>query len=251
MPVDLKARPKWQYWVGGIGGAAVVYYVYERQKAKSAAAATDTTTTDPNIDPNTGQPWSSEAGYSSASGTTPSAYLGTYYDPTTNSYIPIGGTTGGTNIITQPGTREAWTQQVQAYLVQQGFDPLLVITAIGKYLTGQALNNQEMTVVDAARAAVGEVPGGAPAIKTLPPAGQLKTVYAVGVAQLSAPTNARALIQTHSDPNAGANAIESALRKTVADLRNARYMPYYTTHKGTWPAKAKIYYTYVKSETTG
>lgn len=251
MPLDLKRN--WKWWAAGVGGAGVVYYVYKREQAKSATAATDTGYVDPNIDPNTGIPYADEAGYSAASGAGAGAQgtYGTYYDPTTGTYIPIGGTTGGTNIITQPGTREAWTQQVQAYLVQQGFDPLLVITAIGKYLTGQPLNSQEQGVVDAARAALGEVPGGAPPIKTVPPPGQLKTVYASGVAQLSQVTGARALIQSHSDPNAGPNAIESALRKTVADPRNARYMPYYFSHGGKWPAKAKIYYVYVKSQTTG
>jgi hypothetical protein len=168
MPLDLKnmKRIKWQYWVGGIGGAGVVYYMYRRRQA-NAATASETGAPDPNIDPSTGQPWSSE-GYSSATGTTPSAY--SYYDPATGQLINAG--LAGTTSPQEPGTKIAWTQQAEAYLVSQGWDPLLVSTALGKYLAGLPLTANEENVVNAARAAEGEVPGGAPPIKTVPPPGQ-------------------------------------------------------------------------------
>lgn len=231
---------KWQYWVGGIGGAGVVYYVYRKNKASSA----ETTAADPNIDPNTGLPWGDTSGYSSApEGTTPSLY--SYYDPATGTYVNTGIGTP-TTAPTAPGTAVAWVQQATAYLIQQGWDALLVSTALGKYIAGKPLSPAENDVVLAARAAEGEVPGGAPPIQTVPPAGQpAKAQYAVQLHRIGAPTGARALVQTYSVPNATGAEVQTALIKTTKDVRNARYMPYYVSHGGKFPAQAAVYTTVV------
>jgi len=241
MPLNLR-DVKWQYWVGGVGGAGVVYYVYKRQSAK--AAAPDMTATDPTIDPNTGLPYSAESGYSSApSGTTPSLY--SYYDPASGTYVNTG-IGSPTTAPTTPGTAIAWVQQATAYLIQQGFDATLVITALGKYIGGQPLSPAEHDVVLAARAAEGEVPGGAPPIQTVPPAGQpAKAQYAVQLHRIGAAPGGRALVQTYSVPGATPVEIEVALRKTGSDVRNARYMPYYVSHGGKFPPQAAVYTTVV------
>jgi hypothetical protein len=179
MPIsqDLK-RVKWQYWVGGIGGAGIVYYLYKRRKTATATSATDTGATDPNIDPSTGIPYSQESGYSPVSGTSPSLY--SYYDPATGALINAGIGSQATGPTT-PGTALAWVQQATAYLVAQGWDALLVSTALGKYIAGRPLTPQEQDVVDAARAAEGQVPGGAPPVQQTPPPGQTQ--------RLSSPTH--------------------------------------------------------------
>lgn len=233
---------KW-WLLGGTAAAVTVWYVYKRQIAATTVPA-DTGTGD-----------SSASGYgdfSAASGGAYASNYGTpsnygYLDQTTGQFIGVGGTT----TVTGPGTNGAWTQQAAAYLIMQGYDPITVITALGKYLAGTAVTQSEYNIVTSAIGVEGLPPDGAPPLHMIPATQTpptAKPVYAVQTHQLSAATPARQLEQRFSVAGASAGSIESALRKTVGNIRNARYMPYYTSHGGVWPAKSKIYLTVVQSE---
>ncbi len=161
---------KTRWWViGGIGAAGVVYWAYKRQQASAAAA--QTSTQDPNIDPNTGLPYSAEygSGGSSPVGLTPSLYG--YTDQFGNLITP--GT--GQPIVTAPTTNAAWAQQAESYLTNQGgYDGPTVIAALGKALAGIALTDNELAIVQAASGFLGPPPQGWPngAPHGSPPGGQ-------------------------------------------------------------------------------
>jgi len=146
--VDLK------WWViGGAGSAIIVWYVYKKQQASAAATAVDTTATD-TTDPNL----SGYGDYSGAYGgnyQTPSNYG--YYDQTTGQFIGLGGTT----TVAGPTTNSTWVQAAAAYLINQGYDPITVITALGKYVSSQglaALTQNEYNIVTAAIGIEGQPP---------------------------------------------------------------------------------------------
>jgi hypothetical protein len=147
-----KSTKNWMI-IGGVGAAGIVIWYVMRSRSQSSSTAS---TTDPNIDPTTGQPYASEyGGYGVAGGGVPN--YGGYYDPTTGSFI------GGTGaVVTQPPTNASWAQQVEAYLGQVGYDPTTVAAAIGKYLTGQALTQDQEAIVAAAAGFYGQPPQGAP-----------------------------------------------------------------------------------------
>lgn len=148
-------KTKW-WLIGGVGAVGVVWWVYKRKQASAAAAATSTQ--DPNIDPATGQPYSTEYSGSGSSpvGVTPSLYG--YQDPFGNLITP-----GGGSVVTAPSTNAAWAQQAESYLTNQaGYDALTSAAALGKALGGIPLTNDEYTTVETAVGFIGQPPQGWP-----------------------------------------------------------------------------------------
>jgi hypothetical protein len=147
-----KSTKNWMI-IGAVGAAGVVIWYVMRARQQSSST---TSTTDPSIDPNTGLPYSQEyGGYGVAGGGVPN--YGGYYDPGTGSFI------GGTGaVVTQPPTNASWAQQVEAYLQTIGYDPTAVAAALGKYLTGQPLSQDQEAIVAAAAGFYGQPPQGAP-----------------------------------------------------------------------------------------
>lgn len=132
----------------GLGIVGVIWY------RKRQATATDTTGQDPNaIDPNTGIPYSQESGY----GTTPGMLGG--YDPLTGGYNPGPGV--GLPTVYNP-TNATWATEAETYLTSLGYDPITVGTALGLYLAGKPLSQDEYDIVTAAIGFEGNPPNGAP-----------------------------------------------------------------------------------------
>lgn len=154
----VKFKPN-KWWLIG-GGAAVGGVIYFRHKsaANASAAATTATTVDPNAgvdpslytDPNASDYGS--YGYGGAVGVTPGSYG--YTDP----YA-----TGTTATATVPTTNGMWAADAESQLVAGGYDPLTASSAIGKYLTGQALSPDQMNIVETALAFAGNPPTTVPA----------------------------------------------------------------------------------------
>ena len=138
--------------VGGIGGLAAIWWWRNRQaNSASSATANNTGTTDPNaIDPNTGIPYSQE-GYGGV-GSTPGMYGGYVPNP---SY-------GGSGSVWQP-TNATWATEAEQYLTSLGYNPVTVATALGLYLSGKPLSQNEYDIVTAAIGFEGNPPNGAPA----------------------------------------------------------------------------------------
>jgi hypothetical protein len=144
-------------------------------------------------------------------------------------------------------TNQDWLSTAQSLDI--GIPGDSITQACSRILGGLSVTSAQADIYHQVVGVIGPPPQTVPVIKitsTPPPAKQtLKVDYLVGVAQLGQKTNARGLIQQHS-PGATATEVEVALRRTVADPRNAHYLPYYRANKGYWPYQAKIYYTYVK-----
>jgi len=159
---------KW-WLIGGGATAILVYVMYSRSKNSAAAAATTTTpTTDPSIDPNTGLPYASEYGnYSAASGVSPSLY------GYTDQYGNLISQGTPTQTVTSPTTNAAWFQQAESYLVNSlGYDSATASAALGKYLAGAALTNDQLGIVQTALGAEGNPPSQVPPPHVIPPVGQ-------------------------------------------------------------------------------
>lgn len=238
---------------GSVVTAGVVYWAYKR----NAAANSTTTATDPGIDPTTGQPYDSEYydGSSSAVGTSPSAYG--YTDPFGNTIVP--GT--GQTVVTAPSTNAAWGQQAALLLINEGqYDPTTTFAAIGIYVgsAGKAnLTDDQYAIVQAAYGVMGNPPQPIDPPHVAPPSGQntggvtggiAKRHYVTEVHQISVATQARDLVRRYSDPAVtNNNTLQVALVQTMGDPRNSRYLPYYGSHAGQFPAKAKVYLHVVKA----
>jgi PASTA domain len=143
--------------VGGIGGLGLVLW-YRKHSASSSSSTdtsgTDTSTADSGIDPSTGIPYADEyGGDTGAYGVTPGAE-GTY-DPLTGQYIPGYGTTGQ---VTTIATNAEWAQAAITTLTGEGYDPATVTTAIGLFLAGQALTQNQYDIVTAAIGVEGNPP---------------------------------------------------------------------------------------------
>lgn len=155
-----KAKKSWV--VGGVGAVAA-YVGYKWYKSKSAAAApavpTDTYATDPN-------------GYG----------LNTAGGP----YNPTGNTGNTTTTTTQILTNADWTNQAVALLSQSGYDPAVVVAALGDFLARRTLNTAEATLARAALASAGQPPVGGPYTV-------LEQATTGGTGSLSAPKNLRKL----------------------------------------------------------
>jgi hypothetical protein len=237
-----------KWWLLGGGGAAIiVFFVYRRQKAAAAAAAvpTDPNAIDPN-DPNAGMPYGT-SGFGSTAGGTASSYG--YLDQATGQFIGLGGQGVQSTGVLAPPTNAAWAQQASALMTQHGWDELTVDAAIGKYLAGLALTSDQYNIITTVIGLEGLPPNPPVAPHVVgPPPGQVgggtpvthHATYAVQLHQISVKTSARALVQRFSSPSANQNSIETALRLTVTDPRNARYLPAYVG-TGTYPAKAAVY----------
>jgi len=145
--------------VGGLIGLGGILW-WRSHNASSAATSADTSgtdTADSGIDPATGIPYADEYGGTGAYGTTPGE-LGTY-DPITGTYVPGYGTTG---TVTTPATNAEWAQAAITTLTADGYDPATVTTAIGLYLAGQGLSQDQYDIVQAAIGVECQPPGGAP-----------------------------------------------------------------------------------------
>lgn len=124
--------------VGGVIGAVVVYVAYKRSKLKSAS----TVVTDPSLAANPDDSYYNDGDYSAASG-------GAVGVTPTSSFTPS-------------ATNATWTQGAATYLQSFGYDGTAVLSAIGKYLNGDALTQDEYDIVQAAIGAEGNPPTGAP-----------------------------------------------------------------------------------------
>lgn len=164
----------WKWWlIGGIGTAGIVYFTY-RKSANSAATTSDTSatdTTDSSIDPATGIPYAEEYASDSGYSAIPSEYG--YTDPYGNT-ITQG--TGTTSTVTAPGDNASWAQEVESYFANNlGADPTTVSAALGKYLTGQNLTADQLSLVETALAFMGNPPQSVPSPHTAPSTGQTST----------------------------------------------------------------------------
>src|SRR5215469_16803858 len=139
--------------IGGLGGLAII--IWYRRHAASNANTAGTTTDTSGIDPNTGVPYADEYG---GVGTTP-GYLGSY-DPSTGTYVSPG--YGGPSGTVYSATNAMWAQSAEAYLVANGYDPATVAAALGLYLGGVPLTQNQYDIVQAALGFEGQPPNGAP-----------------------------------------------------------------------------------------
>jgi hypothetical protein len=153
---------------------------------------------------------------------------------------------------------DAWGRAAIDRLIADGYPSAQVYSAITKALAGGVGDNQLSVTEFAiwARALVlmhtPPTPVGVPAPSptgppgtTPPPTTKPGLKYVVQIHQIARAEGSRALIKRFSSRSASATQIEVALRRTMADPRNARYVRYYVTHKGSFPAQAKIYTTVV------
>lgn len=161
---------------GAIGLIGVAYYW---RKSKNAAAATAATQSTDTSSTDTSSTDTGTADYSGAYGTTPSGYG--YVDPATGTTINAGGgyTTSGYPGVSNNGQ---WMQVAAAALEQQGYDSVTVVAALGKYLAGAGLTNDQLSIVQAAIGEEGYPPNAPPPPHVNPPAGQTNPPAPTGVA---------------------------------------------------------------------
>lgn len=176
-PIKLKGKSaKW--WIAG-GGAAAIAVVYEYRKSANAAAAaasalpsdtTDTTGTDYTDDSDYSDTGASDAysdAYDTAAiGSPYSALSGLTFDPSTGTYESVG-SYGQQQA--QPTTNAQWFQQAETYIMGLGDDPLTASAALGKYMAGGGLTQDQLSVVQTAIAAIGPPPSSVPPPTLLPP----------------------------------------------------------------------------------
>lgn len=149
-------------------------------------------------------------------------------------------------------TNEDWLSEAESLNI--GIPADSITQACARILGGLSVTSAQADIYHQIVGIIGPPPQGVQPIKltsTPPPATTPKVTvtYPSAMHQLSVATNARMLEQRFSSPNATPTEIEVALRRTVADSRNAKYGPYYRSHKGMWPAQAAIWVTYVQKTT--
>jgi hypothetical protein len=162
--------------------------------------------------------------------------------------------------IATPTTNDEWAVMVENGLIAKNYPAAQVDSMVRKYISGASstMSPQEYALLGVALATYGAPPQTLPPDGTppgtTPPTGGGTTPppvtkpglkYMVQVHQISRAEAARSLIQRFSSRSASGNQIQVALLRTTADPRNAKYMPYYTSHRGVFPAQAKIYTTVV------
>jgi len=230
------------YIAGGIG-VVIVGVVWYRSRNTATSTTTSTPVDTTQIDPATGY------AYGSAEDAAALAAQ--------SSYISAGGSSGGGSSYYSGGQQPTgfvsdaqWAQAAEDYLGNTvGSDLPTVSAALGKYITGGSVTDDQHSIINQAIAFQGYPPvpgpdGYPPSVRTVaatPPTATVQFKDVVELARLTAPTNARLLVQTHSDPKAGPNTIETQLRLTYSDPRNSAYRSYYQSHDGWWPAKAAVY----------
>lgn len=134
---------------GGTVGLAFALFAYRKSKGSAAVApAYDTSATDPAYDTSAD---SLDTGYSGI------AQGASYYDPSTGATIGTG--TGFT-----PSTNASWFQAAEAYLVSQGYDGQAVGDALGRAISGTALDDTQYGILQAAIGSQGAPPQGIPTV---------------------------------------------------------------------------------------
>lgn len=220
-------------WAGGAAVAGVVAYAWWHAGSSSNATPA---VVDPLVDSAglTGDPAGS-GGYVNP------APAGAVADPTAG---------------TAPTTNAEWSAAATDALERVGFDTAFIGSTLGKYLDRQPLTTAEGAAVRVAWAYVGRPPGGSYPIVTAPASANGSTPpppakpgfqYVTQIHQFAALTNSRGAVERFSDPAvATKERVQTALVATVNDPRNLRYRAFYASHKGYWPAQAKIYLHVVK-----
>lgn len=199
----------------GVGGAAAYILWKNKTSTASSTDTDDTDDTgddtsgiDPatgvpyseeEIDPSTGVPYADEMGAMSPMGTT--AGMDGAYDPSTGAYTPglgdatIGSLLGGgtspspgltTGYATAPGqsyqaqpavpeNNSQWTTGALSDLTSLGYDPATTAAALGLYIAGQPLTQDQYDLVATALGLSGNPPSGAPTPTILHPAANANT----------------------------------------------------------------------------
>lgn len=136
----------------GLGFLAVaggIYYV--RHKGASSSSSSSTATTSPDaIDPATGY------AYGSPEDAAALANQSAYQNPV--DYGGGGGPSTSGTTVNPISTNAEWTQAAESYLTQNGLAFKPVSSALGKYISAQALTADEAGIVHQAIAAVGQPP---------------------------------------------------------------------------------------------
>jgi len=144
--------------VGGAVGLGIVIWYKHSHPSTASGQGTDTTGQDPSIDPNTGVPYAEEYGYGGAG--LSGIGLGAI-DPNTGvPYAQEYGyatTPGGTTTLTFTSNAE-WAQAAEAFLVSQNYNPVTVTGALGAYLAGLGLTQNQYNIVQAAIGFEGQPP---------------------------------------------------------------------------------------------
>lgn len=144
----------------GVGGGGVLLIAYYRSKKNAASASTSTSTdtsqsaTDSsNIDPATGFPYGSPEDVAALQ---QQQLAGGGFGPVFGGGNPGGGQPGTPGTFT---TNAEWSQYAEDYLVNTvGLSATDVGLALGKYLTGQPVTSDQVTIINQAIAFAGPVP---------------------------------------------------------------------------------------------
>ena len=134
------------FLIGGVVVGALV--IRQHLKSKSSIAAADASTS---VSDTTGADYGS-GDYGNYSADT--AGLFSYADPATGA--TISGT--GSSVISSPTTNGQWSQQVQAMLIQQGYNPTEVGAAIGHFIVGTQMTPSQWDIVQVGIALEGRPP---------------------------------------------------------------------------------------------
>lgn len=163
------AVPK-RYAYGATGAAAIfILWRYQQatKKAKAAADAAAAVSVDPAtglpLDPVTGLPYDPSTGLVMTGG----GDLGDGYSVPGGS----GSSNSGYSGPTIPQNNLQWTQDATTYLHGLGYEATAVSAALGAYLNRGTLTSSQVTIVQAAIAALGPPPFGGPYSLTPTPSG--------------------------------------------------------------------------------
>jgi hypothetical protein len=151
------------YIGGGLAGLGAIYFYRTKKQQKDAQASVDAAGQS-EIDPATGYP------YGSAEDAAALANQNNYQMPSTGGGYGYSGYAGGSGSgifgSGSPGSFNSnaeWAQYVEGYEINNmGGDAPTVGNAIGKYLTGQPLNNDQVGIVQSAIAIGGYPPVSGP-----------------------------------------------------------------------------------------
>lgn len=237
LPLVGNVKKQWVY-VAGAGIVLVVgYKFYQSKKAAASSSTTDTSlSTDANsIDPATGLTYSEEA---SSSGGYMYGSVGSGGGGYTSTYDPYTDTATSSST----GTNQDWLNQAESQSLG-GASQDAIAAALTKVLGGLAVTQEQADIWHEVVGILGYPPQGYPSLRltttTTTAASGSKIV--VETHQFSTATNARSAVGRFSDSAvATPNAIETALRATTGDSANAKYMKFYSSHGGEFPARSSI-----------